>query len=162
MRKDNASDVVLETPVDASAPAALDPAIGIDLAAASGVNLSHPAKVMHPGTPITKAHLAAYYAVVVKKMLPHIKDHPLSLVRDTDNDLGKTFFQKYILPGMPKALHHGQLQKISGKDARILWIEDLAGLIGGVQMNTSTAICPWSTRARAVGAVAVPVTWDEL
>lgn len=26
----------------------------------------------------------------------------------------------------------------------------------------STAICPWSTRARAGGPVAVPVTWDEL
>lgn len=26
----------------------------------------------------------------------------------------------------------------------------------------STAICPWSTRARAGGTVAVPVSWDEL
>jgi hypothetical protein len=26
----------------------------------------------------------------------------------------------------------------------------------------ATAICPWSTRARAGGSVAVPVTWDEL
>ena len=26
----------------------------------------------------------------------------------------------------------------------------------------STAICPWSTRARAGGTVPVPVTWDEL
>lgn len=26
----------------------------------------------------------------------------------------------------------------------------------------STAICPWSTRARAGASVADPVTWDEL
>ena len=26
----------------------------------------------------------------------------------------------------------------------------------------STAICPWSTRARAGASCAVPVTWDEL
>jgi bifunctional non-homologous end joining protein LigD len=91
---------------------------------------------MYPDTVITKAHLAAYYAAVADKMLPHIKDRPLSLVRDTDNNLAKTFFQKHHLPGMPKAIRHGELQKMSGKDSRILWIEDLAGLIGGVQMNT--------------------------
>lgn len=26
----------------------------------------------------------------------------------------------------------------------------------------STAVCPWSTRARAGGTVAMPITWDEL
>jgi len=26
----------------------------------------------------------------------------------------------------------------------------------------STAICPWSTRARTGGTVAAPMTWDEL
>ena len=69
-------------------------------------------------------------------MLPHIKDRPLSLVRDTDNDLQKTFFQKHALPGMPKTMGSGQLTKIKGPESRILWLEDLAGLIGGVQMNT--------------------------
>lgn len=281
MREDKRADqVVLEKPAT-SAGGGLDPAVGQEIAAALGVKLSHPDKVMYPGTEITKAHLAAYYAAVAEHMLPHIKDRPLSLVRDTDNDLSKTFFQKHALPGMPKTLKAGELQKMSGKDARILWIEDLAGLIGGVQMNTlefhvwgsdrhqpdlpermvfdidpdeglgfehvkqaavdirdilgaiglqswpllsggkgvhvvvplipeadwaqvksfcqnfaellarnepqrfianmskarrkgrifldylrngqgSTAICPWSTRARAGGAVAVPVTWDEL
>ena len=37
---------------------------------------------------------------------------------------------------MPAALHPGALTKLSGKDARILYVEDLAGLIAGVQMNT--------------------------
>lgn len=37
---------------------------------------------------------------------------------------------------MPKTLKHGELTKIKGTESRILWIEDLAGLIGGVQMNT--------------------------
>ena len=43
--------------------------------------------------------------------------------------------QKHKLPGMPKAIHDGQLEKMSGKESRILWVDDLAGLIGGVQMN---------------------------
>ena len=136
MRADKkASQVVLEVPVE-DAGHGLDPAIGVEVAGALGIKLSHPDKVMYPGTQITKAHLVAYYAAVADKMLPHLKDRPLSLVRDTDNDLAKTFFQKHALPGMPKSLKSGQLTKIKGTESRILWIEGLAGLIGGVQMNT--------------------------
>ena len=136
MREDKeASQVVMETPLEGRA-AGLDPAIGKEVAAAVGIKLTHPDKIMYPGTEITKAHLAAYYAAVADKMLPHIQDRPLSLVRDTDNNLAKTFFQKHMLAGMPKDIKHGELQKMSGKDSRILWVEDLAGLIGGVQMNT--------------------------
>ncbi|WP_108460965.1 DNA ligase D [Devosia naphthalenivorans] len=128
--------VVLERPVEETTGTLLDPAMGAEIAAAVGVKLSHPEKLMYPDTEITKAHLVAYYAAVADRMLPHIRDRPLSLVRDTDNDLSRTFFQKHQLPGMPKTLKAGELQKMSGKTNRILWIEDLSGLIGGVQMNT--------------------------
>jgi len=50
--------------------------------------------------------------------------------------LDKTFFQKHLLAGMPSSVKAGGLTKLSGKDSRILWVEDLAGLIGGVQMHT--------------------------
>ncbi|CAG0983836.1 Multifunctional non-homologous end joining protein LigD [Rhizobiaceae bacterium] len=138
MRQDKRADqVVMEVPTAQAAPATanLDPGMGKEIAGALGVTLSHPDKVMYPDTVVTKATLAAYYAAVAEKMLPHIQDRPLSLVRDTDGDLQKTFFQKHKLPGMPKAIHDGQLEKMSGKESRILWIDDLAGLIAGVQMN---------------------------
>ena len=138
MRQDKRADqVVMEMPKSPAAAinAHLDPGIGKEIAGALGVKLSHPDKIMYPGTNVTKATLAAYYAAIAEKMLPHIRDRPLSLVRDTDGDLEKTFFQKHKLPGMPKAIHDGQLEKMSGKDSRVLWVEDLAGLLGGVQMN---------------------------
>lgn len=136
MRADKkASQVVLEKPIGETG-IHLDPAIGKEIAGAVGVTLTHPDKVMYPETEITKGHLAAYYAVVADRMLPHIKDRPLSLVRDTDGNLAKTFFQKHALPGMPKTLRAGQLTKIKGTESRILWVEDLGGLLGGVQMNT--------------------------
>jgi bifunctional non-homologous end joining protein LigD len=90
---------------------------------------------MFPETGITKATLVAYYAAVAERMLPHIRDRPLSLVRDTDGTLQATFYQKHRLAGMPKAIRDGRLEKVSGKESRILWIEEIAGLIGGVQMN---------------------------
>ncbi|TJW39216.1 MAG: DNA ligase D, partial [Mesorhizobium sp.] len=138
MREDKRADqVAMEMPKTPATPGAanLDPAIGKEVAVAVGVKLTHPDKVRYPGTKVTKATLAAYYAAVVEKMLPHIQDRPLSLVRDTDGDLRQTFFQKHKLPGMPKAIHDGHLEKMSGKERRILWVDDLAGLIAGVQMN---------------------------
>ena len=138
IREDKRADqVVMEMPKTPATLgfASLDPGIGKEIAAAVGVKLTHPDKVMYPGTKVTKATLATYYAVVAEKMLPHIQDRPLSLVRDTDGDLQQTFFQKHRLPGMPKAIHDGQLEKMSGKESRILWVDDLAGLIAGVQMN---------------------------
>ncbi|MER8942878.1 DNA ligase D [Mesorhizobium sp. M0915] len=136
MREDKRADqVVMEMPRAPATATNLDPGIGKEIASALGVTLTHPNKVMYPGTKVTKATLAAYYAAVAEKMLPHIQDRPLSLVRDTDGDLQQTFFQKHKLPGMPKAIHDGQLEKMSGKESRILWVDDLAGLIGGVQMN---------------------------
>jgi bifunctional non-homologous end joining protein LigD len=138
MREDKRADqVVMEMPTTPATlgSANLDPGIGKEIAVAVGVKLTHPDKVMYPGTKVTKATLAAYYAVVAEMMLPHIQDRPLSLVRDTDGDLQQTFFQKHKLPGMPKAIHDGQLAKMSGRESRILWVGDLAGLIAGVQMN---------------------------
>lgn len=137
MREDKRADqVVMETPKTVSAASAdLDPAVGKEIARAVGVNLTHPDKLLYPGTAVTKSTIAAYYAAVAEKMLPHIQDRPLSLVRDTDGDLRQTFVQKHKLPGMPKAIHDGQLEKMSGKESRILWVDDLAGLIAGVQMN---------------------------
>ncbi|MER9332117.1 DNA ligase D [Mesorhizobium sp. M0587] len=138
MREDKRADqVVMELPNTPATPGStdLDPAIGKEISAAVGVKLTHPDKVMYPGTKVTKATLAAYYAAVGERMLPHIQGRPLSLVRDTDGDLQQTFFQKHKLPGMPKAIHDGQLEKMSGKESRILWVDDLAGLIAGVQMN---------------------------
>lgn len=138
MREDKRADqVVMEVAKTFASPATsrLGPSIGKEMAKAVGVTLTHPDKVMYPGTQVTKATLAAYYAAVAGKMLPHIENRPLSLVRDTDGNLQQTFFQKHKLPGMPKAIHDGRLEKMSGKESRILWVDDLAGLIAGVQMN---------------------------
>jgi bifunctional non-homologous end joining protein LigD len=97
MREDKRADqVVMELPktVATAATANLDPAMGKEIARAVGVNLTHPDKLMYPGTEVTKATLAAYYAAVAEKMLPLIQDRPLSLVRDTDGDLHRLSAQR--------------------------------------------------------------------
>lgn len=136
LREDKlAADVMLEQPGTKLDKAVLDSGLGNEIAKALGIKLTNADQVIYPGTEITKAHLAAYFAAVSERMLQHLSDRPLSLVRDTKHDLTDTFFQKHQLPGMPAALRAGELKKLSGKESRILWVEDLAGLVGGVQMN---------------------------
>lgn len=130
------SQVVLEATEPGDPDGTPDLGAGVQIAARLSVRLTNPDKVIYPGSKITKAELVAYYAAVSEKMMPYLRDHPLSLVRSTDGHLSKTFFQKHQLPGMPEAIKSGQLSKMSGKESQVLWIEDLAGLVRGVQMNT--------------------------
>jgi bifunctional non-homologous end joining protein LigD len=47
----------------------------------AGVGISHPERVLFPDTGATKLDLARYYAAVAPRMLPHVADRPLTLVR---------------------------------------------------------------------------------
>ena len=55
------------------------------------VRLTHPTKVLDPESGLTKRELAEYYWAVAERMLPHIADRPLSLVRCPDG-AGKPCF----------------------------------------------------------------------
>ncbi|WP_226582118.1 DNA ligase D [Acuticoccus sediminis] len=65
-----------------------------------GVTLSHPEKVLFPEQAITKAALAAHYAAYMDRMLPHVIDRPLTLVRCPQGRAKKCFFQRHP-EGMP-------------------------------------------------------------
>ena len=43
------------------------------------VPLTHPGKVLFPADGITKADLAAYYRDVADRMVPHVRDRPVSM-----------------------------------------------------------------------------------
>ena len=117
LREDKRADqVVMERPTGGRQPL-LDPSVGKEIARAVGVTLTHPDKVMFPETGITKATLVAYYAAVAERMLPHIRDRPLSLVRDTDGTLQATFYQKHKLAGMPKAIRDGRWRRCPARKA---------------------------------------------
>src|SRR5438045_7999303 len=46
-----------------------------------GVDISHPGRVVFPGTGATKLDVARYYELVADWILPHVVDRPLTLVR---------------------------------------------------------------------------------
>lgn len=69
----------------------------------NGVGITHPEKVFWPAQSghraITKKDLAKYFAALASRMLPHIADRPLSLVRAPDGIAGKRFFQRHPFEG---------------------------------------------------------------
>ncbi len=100
-----------------------------------GVRLTSPDRVVYPGQGITKSQLVAYYEDVSKAMLPHITGRPLSLVRCPQGRTKQCFFQKHDTGGFPEQLRSGSVVEKDGEKQDYFYVEDLAGLVAGTQMN---------------------------
>lgn len=95
-------------------------------------HLTHPDRVLFADPPITKRELAAFYTDIAAWILPGLRDRPVSLVRCPEGAEGECFFQKHRSPGFPDAVR----DFADPHDAQHwLYIEDLDGLLGLVQMN---------------------------
>jgi bifunctional non-homologous end joining protein LigD len=101
----------------------------------AGIRLTHPSRVLFPGHGLSKADLAAYYEAVAERMLPHISGRPLSLVRCPAGSGKKCFFQKHDTGGFPEAMRHTPIAEATGKIENYFYLNDLSGLIAGVQMG---------------------------
>lgn len=100
-----------------------------------GVRLTSPDRVVYPDQSITKSQLVAYYEDVAGTMLPHIKDRPLSLVRCPQGRTKHCFFQKHDTGGFPEQLHSKVITEKDGDNQSYFYVDDLAGLVAGTQMN---------------------------
>jgi len=147
-----ARKVRLETPAPAGAPARhsatkgktsrklkpmeLTDDMGIAAARQLWVNLTHPERVVYPEQGVTKAEIVAYYEAVADRMLPHIVRRPLSLVRCPQGRSKYCFFQKHDSGGFPAQFKKVPIAEKDGEIQDYMYIEDLAGIAAGVQMNT--------------------------
>jgi bifunctional non-homologous end joining protein LigD len=152
LRADKAArEVVRESPVStaAAASSATDssPAGKDGATTIAGIRLSKPDKVLYPDAGLTKLDLARYYEAVAEHALPHLTGRPLSLLRCPEGYTGECFFQKHQSGGMPPSIQRIEIAEKAGTEIS-LYVKDLAGLIGLVQMGV-LEIHPWgSTIAR--------------
>jgi bifunctional non-homologous end joining protein LigD len=114
---------------------ALSAQSGINAAEAAGIKLTSPDRVVYPGQGVTKADLVAYYAAVAERMLPYIENRPLSLLRCPQGRTKYCFFQKHDTGGFPDAMKSLMIAEKDGQKEDYFYIDDLAGLIAGTQMN---------------------------
>ena len=125
-------------PARASSPAA---------APASSVKVTNPERVIDPSTGLTKVALVRYYESIAERLLPHLKDRPVSLVRAPEGITGELFFQKHPETRMPglrtldQALWPGH--------AALLAIDSVDALLSAAQMNT-VELHTWNSTTRHI------------
>ncbi|GHA26905.1 ATP-dependent DNA ligase [Devosia pacifica] len=108
---------------------------GVDAAEKAGVRLTSPDRVVFPHQGLTKSALVAYYEAVAERMLPHIANRPLSLLRCPQGRAKYCFFQKHDTGGFPKQLKSVEIEEKDGEREQYFYLDDFAGLVAGVQMN---------------------------
>jgi bifunctional non-homologous end joining protein LigD len=99
------------------------------------LKITHPERVIDASAGITKADLVRYYASVTERMLPHIKDRPVALVRAPEGVAGQLFFQKHAertaMPGL--AAHDRDLWP---GHPPLLTVDTADALLSAAQMNS--------------------------
>ncbi len=116
----------------------------VDADAETSTRLSHPDKVLYPEQGLTKQDLADYYALVAKRMLPHVTDRPLALVRCPNGRSGKCFFQRNYTATLPDAVVPIDVSDSKKKDEHVA-INTADGLAALVQVGV-LEIHTWGSR----------------
>lgn len=114
-------------------------------ATVEGIAISHPDRVIYPGSSITKLALAEYYEKVSEAILPYVANRPLSMVRCPEGTGEPCFFQRHIAQGQSPYLHDVPVT-IKGRQENYLMIEDAKGLLTLVQWGV-IELHPWGCLA---------------
>ena len=92
------------------------------------IEISRPEKVLFPEEGITKGDLIEYYARIAPRMVPYLRDRPLTLERYPNGINSKRFFQKEISSYFPKWIHTVTVPKAGGSVTHVV-CNDTATLV---------------------------------
>lgn len=152
LREDKAAaDVVLERPAPSPPPGGPAPPVvrvgrsGKREVTVAGVRLTSPEKVFYREEGYTKLDLARYYEAVADRMLPHLRERPLTLVRCPQGYEADCFFQKHM-----DEVDSPHVRKIRVRETRGArdygTVRDLAGILTVVQLG-ALELHTWNSRA---------------
>jgi bifunctional non-homologous end joining protein LigD len=103
----------------------------------AGVTLTHPDRVLWPKQGVTKRGLAEFYAGIADRILPHVVNRPLTLVRCPSGSDGACFVQKHPWAGL-----HQAVRRVQSGGEEWLAVDDVTGLVALVQMGV-LEVHPW-------------------
>ena len=124
-------------------PVAATPTVSREIHIA-GVKLTHPTRMLYPDVGITKLDLARFYEHIGERMLPHLVDRPLTLVRAPNGIGGQRFFVRHAGDWAPPELRQYEITGGTGAGTTMV-VDDLRGLVALAQMNV-LEIHPWNAR----------------
>ncbi len=108
--------------------------------------ITHPDKVLDAESGMTKQQLAEYYLAVAERMLPHVVDRPLSVVRCPDGIGKPCFFQKHVGMGLSKGVNSVSIANPkSGEKEDFLTVNSAEGVVGLAQMGV-LEVHTWGSR----------------
>jgi bifunctional non-homologous end joining protein LigD len=92
------------------------------------IEISRPEKVLFPEDGITKGDLIEYYARVASRMLPYLRDRPLTLERYPNGINTKRFLQKEVSAYFPDWIQTATVPKAGGSVTHLI-CNDTATLV---------------------------------
>jgi bifunctional non-homologous end joining protein LigD len=121
------------------------PTVAAKLAGHPPVRLTHPQKILDNESQLTKQQLADYYWAVSERMLPHIADRPLSLVRCPEGSQKPCFFQKHVNATLPPGVGSVEVADKKGVVEPYITLNTPAALAGLAQLGV-LEVHPWGSR----------------
>jgi bifunctional non-homologous end joining protein LigD len=108
------------------------------------MRLTHPERVLFPHDGITKLQLAEFFAAVGAVAMPHYRDRPLSILRNSHG--ARPFFQKHFLEQSSAGLRVVKIPN-SDKDPDFVVCDSPEGLlhlaqVGAVELHSWGAVMP--------------------
>jgi len=130
-----------DNPPEEKKSSAKKPAKSAEEDRVAGVVISHPNRLLYPGTEITKHDVAAYYSRVAPLILPHLVGRPLAFLRAPSGIDGQIFFQKHFATRLPAGVKSKTLTP-NDPESSVCYLTSEKGLISLVQ-NGVLEFHPW-------------------
>jgi bifunctional non-homologous end joining protein LigD len=110
------------------------------------MKLSSPDKVLWPQPGYTKRDLLTYYETVADRLLPHVKDRPLTLLRANAGIDGERFLQKNLPASAPESLRRYEVwTETSQRTVAYALADDVDDLRYFANQN-AVELHPWFSR----------------
>lgn len=112
------------------------------------VRISNPDKIFYPASGFTKGAMIAYYLKISEVLLPHLKNHAVTLKRYPDGVEGDFFYEKQCPSHAPDWIKTTPVERSDGEIIRYCLLNNTASLIWAANL-ANLELHPFTHKASA-------------